>query len=167
MQIGISRSTVAFVVAMGLTALAPACATKRAATEQDDVTGPVSLEQLTPPARTAVEQLTEGGTINSIEREMANGRIVYDVEVTYPDRHMEYNIAKDGEIVGLETGIDYSKLPEAVRVATEKYFGTSVGLSPSKGVEDGQITYEIDGTKDGKKVAVIFDPTGKLIEEEK
>ena len=168
MPIRINRSTLTFLVAVALTALVTACATNRAGREQKgDIEGPVTLEQMTSPARSVIQQLTEGGKIDSILREVEKGRTVYDVEVTFPDRHMEFTVAADGEVVGLETSIDYSKLPEAVRLATEKYFGSSAGLSPSKGVEDGQITYEIDGTKDGKKVAARFDSSGKLVGEEK
>ena len=45
--------------------------------------------------------------------------------------------------------------------STEKYFGTSTGLTIMKGVEYGETHYEIEGMKKGKKVEVTFDPEGK------
>ena len=62
--------------------------------------------------------------------------------------------------VGIELEL-FSELPEAVRAAAEKYFGTTVGLKAMKGVEYGETSYEIEGKKNGKIVEVTFDPTGK------
>jgi len=55
-------------------------------------------------------------------------------------------------------------LPESVRTAAEKYFGTTSGLKVMKGVEDGKTHYEIEGPKGaGRLVEVTFDPTGKKV----
>jgi len=135
-----------------------------AATEETG--GPVSLEELTPPARAAVEKLTAGGNIEKIDQETEKGRVIYDVEATVGGKHVEYTITTDGTVAGTETAIEFSALPEGVRKAAQKYFGGPAGLKPSKCVEDGQTTYEIEGNKEGKTVAVTFDPDGEMLEEE-
>ena len=159
MQTRISHSIMAFVMVVGLAALAVACASVKA--------GHISVTELTAPARAAVEKLTAGGKIEKIDKEVENGKTVYDVEATVNGRHTEYTIATDGVVVGTETSVEYSDLPEAIRTAAEKYFHGATGLNASKGVEDGRTTYEIEGKKDGKKVTVTFDETGKLVGEEK
>jgi uncharacterized membrane protein YkoI len=167
MQTGIRRWIMAFLVTAGLTALVAACQSTKTATEQkEDATDRVSLADLTAPARATVENLTAGGTIEKIDKEVEKGNTVYDVEATINGKHMEYTVGTDGALVGTETSVDFSELPEAVRAAAQTYFGKATGLNPSKAVEYGQTTYEIEGQKDEKKVAVTFDEAGKLVGKE-
>lgn len=168
MQIRISRSIVVFVMVVGLTALAVACASNKAGrARKEEQTEHISVVELTAPARAAVEKLTTGGKVEKIDKEVEKGRTVYDVEATVNGKHVEYVIATDGEIVGTETSVEFNELPEVIRDAAGKYFGGTAGLGAAKGVEDGRTTYEIEGKRDGKKVAATFDETGKLVEEEK
>ena len=77
-------------------------------------------------------------------------------------RHVEYVIAdSNGEVLGTENEIEVSQLPEPVRKAAKKYFGTSDGLKAMKGEEYGETHYEIEGAKNGKTVEVTFDPGGR------
>jgi uncharacterized membrane protein YkoI len=168
MQIHINRSIATLLIAAGLTALAAGCATNKEAQEgKEDASGRVTMAQLTAPARTAVEGLIAGGKIEKIDKEMEKGKEVYDVEATVNGKHMEYTIATDGTIVGTETGIEFNELPEAVQKAAETYFGGTTGLEPARVEEDNKVAYEIEGKKNGKKVAVTFDADGKLVGEEK
>jgi uncharacterized membrane protein YkoI len=163
MRTGFRCWMTAFLVA----ALGAACASTKTANEQkEDAADRVSLEELTAPARTTVEKLTAGGTIEKVDKEMEKGETVYDVEATINGKHMEYTVGTDGALVGTETSIDFSELPDAVRTGAQTYFGRATGLNPSKGVEYGQTTYEIEGEKDGKKVAVTFDEAGRLVGKE-
>jgi uncharacterized membrane protein YkoI len=136
---------------------------KEAACEKaKDKEVPVSLAQLSGPARATVEKVTDGGKIEQMTKEVERGKTVYDVEATVDGKHLEFLIADaDGAILGTEVPIAYGDLPEAVRAAAEKYFGTSAGLTAMKGVEFGETTYEIEGPKDGKTVEATFDPDGK------
>jgi uncharacterized membrane protein YkoI len=164
MQAPINCSLMASIVAAGLTTLTAACASNKVGSEyKKDTTEPISLADLAAPARLSVEKLTAGGKIEKIEKEVEKGNVVYDVEATVNGKHVECTVAIDGTVVGTETSIDYSDLPEAVRTAAAVYFGSATGLRPSKGVEDGKTSYEIEGKKGGNKVAVTFDETGKVV----
>ena len=56
------------------------------------------------------------------------------MEATVGGEHVEYLIADaDGAILGTEVSIELAQLPEPVRVAAEKYFGTTSGLKAMKG----------------------------------
>lgn len=161
-------------LAVGLIALATACASTKperlgvpsTAGPKEEISGGVSLAEMPAPARAVAETLTAGGTIERIDQETENGKVIYDVEANLAGNHVEYTIATDGEIVGTETGIDFKELPEAVQTAAESYFGRTTGLKPARVIENAQTTYEIEGEKDGKKVAVTFDESGKLVGEE-
>ena len=122
----------------------------------------MTLAQLSEPARATVNRVTAGGQVDKMTREVERGKTVYDVEATVGGKHMEYLIAdSDGELLGTEVPIEFTELPEPVRTATEKYFGTTTGLTVMKGVEYGETQFEIEGPKNGKVVEVTFDPSGK------
>src|SRR5262249_26252192 len=122
----------------------------------------VSLAQLSGPARATVEKVAAGGTIDQIDKEIERGKTVYDVEATVGGKHVEFLIADaDGAVLGTEVPINFDELPEAVRRAAGKYFGTVTGLKAMKGVEYGETSYEIEGRKNGKMIEVAFDPSGK------
>src|SRR5438874_10308592 len=96
----------------------------------------VSLPQLSPSARATLQKVTAGGTIDKIDREVERGRVVYDAEATVDGKHVEYLIAdSNGEVLGTENEIEFSQLPEPVRIAAEKYFGATAGLKAMKGLE--------------------------------
>lgn len=124
----------------------------------------VSLTELSDPARATVNRVTAGGQVDKIEKEVERGKVVYDVEATVGGQHVEFLIGDaDGAVLGTETSIEYRELPEAVRVAAEKYFDRAKPLKAMKGVEYGETSYEIEGPRKGKTVEVTFDPAGKRL----
>ncbi len=160
MQIRISRLIIASALAVGAAGFAAGCASARSASAQKEVS--VSLAELSGPARATVEKVTAGGKVDRIDKEFERGKTVYDVEATVGGKHVEFLIADvDGAVLGTEVPIEFSKLPEAVRAAAEKFFGSAADLTAMKGVEYGEISYEIEGKKNGKTVEVTFDPSGK------
>jgi uncharacterized membrane protein YkoI len=151
------------VTAASLTAVASGLISGCASTKEKEEH--VSLAQLSEPARATVNRETAGGQVESIVKEHEHGKWIYDVEANVRGKHMEWTIADtDGAILGTETQIEFSELPEAVRVKAEKFFGTTTGLTVMKGVEDGETTYEIEGKKSGKTKEVSYAPDGKRTE---
>ena len=156
----VSQWLATLIVSLVAIAFVAGCASNKSAggaKEQE-----VTLEQVSPPARATINKETAGGHVDKLTKEVERGKVVYDVEATVGGRHMEYLIANaDGQLLGTEVPIEFSQLPEPVRAATEKYFGTTAGLTIMKGVEYGETHYEIEGPKNGKKVEITFDPSGK------
>jgi len=151
------RFSIAAALAACVASLVISCASVQSSKEVS-----VTLAQMAEPARAAVQKETAGGTVDKITREFEHGKTVYDVEATVGGRHLEYLIdASDGKILGTEVPIEFSQLPEPVRAAADKYFGTTTGLIAMKGVEFGETHYEIEGTRKGKRAEVTFDPSGK------
>ena len=147
-------------LAVGVAGLMAGCASTKSGTAQKEVR--VSLAELSAPARAAVEKVTAGGKVDQIDKEIERGKTVYDVEATVGGKHVEFLIADaDGAVLGTEVPIEFNQLPEAVRAAAEKYFGSATGLKAMKGLEYGETHYEVEGKKGGKIAEVTFDPKGK------
>ena len=127
----------------------------------------IKLSQVSAPARTTIEKLTAGGKIKMIEKETSNGKTIYDIEATVNGKNVEYDIADNGEVLTSEESVPYDSLPEAVRQAAEKYFGSTENMSASKEIEGNQTYYEVEGKKSGKEISLKLDHTGKILEEEK
>ena len=153
-----------FAVIVGL---AVAISVVAAEKEKGDKPQEVVLADLPAPARAAVEKWLAGGTIQKIEKEDEDGKVIYDVEATVKGKHAEADIAADGTVLTTEEGVAYDSLPKAVRDAAEKYFGSAKDLNAAKEIEKGKASYEVEGKKDDKKVTLKFDDTGKILEEEK
>ena len=143
------------VMAAGLTS---GCATKGSTPKEERV----SIAQMSPPARATVQRVTASGRVDQITKEVERGRTVYDVEATVDGKHVEFLIGDaEGAVLGAEVPIEFAELPEAVRAAAEKYFGSTAGLKAMKGVEYNETTYEIEGPRNGKTVEITLDPKGK------
>lgn len=122
----------------------------------------VSVADMSAAARTSTERVTAGGRVTQATREKERGRIVYDVEATINGKHEEFLIAdSNGEVLGTETSIEFSDCPKPVRDAAAKYFGSTAGLKAMKGIEYGEVSYEIEGTKKRKTVEITFDELGR------
>jgi len=147
-------------LAFGMATIVAGCACSKSESAGKDIH--VSLAEMSDPARAAVESVTTGGQVDQITKEVERGKVVYDVEATVGGKHLEFLIVQaDGAVLGTDVPVDFSELPESVRVVAGKYFGRAAGLKAMKGVEYGETTYEIEGPKAGKTTEVTFDPTGK------
>jgi len=160
MQTQIDRFIIVLTLAVGVAGLAAGCASTKSGSEEVSV----SLAELPEAARATVKRVTAGGQVDKLTKEVERGKTVYDLEATVGGKHLEFLIADaDGTVLGTEVPIEFGELPEAVRAAAEKYFGSAINLKAMKGVEYGETQYEIEGKKAGKTAEVTFDPTGKRV----
>jgi uncharacterized membrane protein YkoI len=155
MQIRTAYSMTGLLTLAAAAVFAAGCAS---ATKEEHVT----VSQLSEPARATLERVTAGGQVEKIDREVERGKVVYDVEATVEGKHLEYLIGDaDGAVLGTEVPVEFGDLPEPVRVAAEKYFGTTSGLKAMKGDEYGETHYEVEGSRSGKMAEVTFNPAGE------
>lgn len=163
MQTRMIRFIVTLTLALGLGGLAAGCRSGRSAREARETT--VTAAQLTGPARVTLERVTAGGQVEKITKEVEKGKPLYDVEAVVGGKHVEFLISEtDGAVLGTEVPVEFTELPEPVRAAAAKFFGGAAGLKAMKGVEFGETSYEVEGTKNEKTVEVTYDPSGKPLE---
>ena len=89
--------TLASAAALTAAALALGCA----ATDRDDSDSevPVTIDQLPPDARAALEREAAGAAITEIDRETAGGRTIYSADVLRGGEKWEIEIAEDGTVL--------------------------------------------------------------------
>src|SRR4051812_15437572 len=125
----IGRLFIAAMVTATFTCFTGGCAShkpEQAGGKEKDVTA----DQMSAPARATLARETAGGHVDKVTREVERGKVVYDVEATVDGKHMEYLIGDaGGAVLGTEVPIEFSQLPEPVRAAAERHFGTTTGLT--------------------------------------
>jgi uncharacterized membrane protein YkoI len=127
----------------------------------------VTLADVPAPAKAAIEKLMAGGEIAKIEREGEGNKAIYDVEGRSQGKNVEYDVAADGTVLSSEESVPYASLPESVRTAAARYFGSSEGLAANREIEKGKTFYEVEGLKGGATITLKLSDTGKILEEEK
>ena len=136
-------------------------------TEPDGAERIIAMKDLPVAVRAAAEKLIAGGTLKRVVVEREGGQDAYSVEASKGGKNEEFTFAPDGTLLAEEEDVVFAQLPEAVRVAAEKYFGARRGLHASKDVEKGVTAYEVEGRKGGEKMSVKFTAGGAQLEEEK
>jgi len=164
MQYRILQSILVSVMVVGISG----CTSITGQAEKKEAPGQqVSLRDITMPARETIEKLTAGGEIKKIEREVVDGKVIYDVEARVGDKDVEYDVDFNGAILTFQESVEYATLPGAVKAVAQKYFGSSTGLKAAKEVEGGKTFYEVEGKKDSTTVTLKLTDTGQITEEEK
>ena len=126
----------------------------------------VAMKDLPSAVRAAAERAIAGGSLKRIVSEKEDGREAYSVEASLSGKTKEFTFATDGTLLAEEEDVAFAQLPEAVRVAAEKYFGDSHGLRASIEIAKSVTSYEINGRKGGKSASVKFSAAGALLEDE-
>lgn len=163
MQYRILQAVLVALLIAGLVGCAAMC---RMGAREDAGAKEISLSDVPAPARAVIERLTAGGEIKKLEKAEEEGKVIYDVEATVGGKAVEYDVASDGTVLTSEASVPYASMPQVVRAAAEKYFGSAEGLKASKELEKGQTFYEVEGKKGGATREIKLTDKGEIIEEE-
>lgn len=141
----------------------------------------VELEKLPPQVRKAVEKAARGGTIHEIGREREHGRTVYEVEVRFGRREVEFTFDEQGtpleqegenqkyeqheEGEEHEERVSAGEVPKAALAALRKLAGGRKIVELTREREHGHVFYEGSWkTKQGRQVDTLVTPEGDLVE---
>jgi uncharacterized membrane protein YkoI len=153
---------VVLVAAVSGCAAVPGLRTGPAASSQQ-----VPLPEIPAPVRMTIEKLTAGGEIRVLKQKKIDGRVIYHVEARMGEKDVEYDIASDGRILATKERAAYDSLPEAVKTAVRKYFGSATGLIAFREVQNDKTFYEVEGRRGDAMVILKLTDTGRIIEREK
>lgn len=143
----------------------------------------IAVSSLPAAVRGAVNDRFPGADIYEAEREVEDGRIVYEVELLADGQAYEVELNVDGEILEIEKEDDpdegasddsaaaerhvaASDLPAAVAAAVREAFPRAEIIEAETETEGAKLSYEVEVLSDGKLFEVEVSPDGKVLEVE-
>jgi hypothetical protein len=130
----------------------------------------VPLDQVPREVMDAVKAKFPAADLKEAARESENNKTSYEISLTFRNARMEVLLTPEGKIMAIEKVIAEGDLPQAVaRAIKSKYPRATVKLAEELSGGDDKVSgYEVQLVlADKKQVEAKFDPSGKLLNEEK
>jgi len=128
----------------------------------------VPLDKLPKAVVEAVKAKFEGAELVSAEKEKEDGKEVFEVAIKHKGHNIEVTLTPEGKIVSIEKEIDVKDLPKEVKEALDAKYPKAEIKKAEEETKNDKVTYEVlIVTAEKKKLEVVFDPKGKVLEEEK
>lgn len=121
----------------------------------------VTLAETPDPVRKAVKAQATGWELESIDKNVDDAEISYDIEVTKDGREKGFTIGEDGSLWSVEMELSETPAPVQKTIRTET--GGNRIESIEKTLED-DVTYDIEVTnKNGREQGFAVAPDGRLL----
>ncbi len=137
--------------------------------------GLVLLDQIPTEVRTAIEREAQGVPVTAIERDVEDGRVVYEVKVKQSGLDRRFTVAEDGSVLsgrsqtpmheaeGASNGaqLTLADLPEPARAVVESRTAGHEIRAIERGTDDGREVYHVRVHQDGldQRLTVASDGT--------
>jgi uncharacterized membrane protein YkoI len=127
----------------------------------------IAVDQLPKAVVDAVKAKFPGAELQGGEKEVADGKTIYEVNLKYKGAHHDVSLTPEGKIIEIEKTIAAKDLPAAVtKGLDQKYPKATIELAEEITV-DNKLKYEvIIVTAEKKKFEVVLEPSGKIVKEE-
>ncbi|SFF05222.1 PepSY-like domain-containing protein [Nitrosomonas sp. Nm166] len=128
----------------------------------------VSKHQIPKAVLEAFEKAYPNAKEIEFEKEMFEGKAVYEVEYKENGREYEITYDSDGVILQIEETLDVKALPEPIiQAITNAYPKATIEDAERVIKPDGTVTvYEIEIKTEGKKLELELDSNGKILKVE-
>jgi len=127
----------------------------------------VAVDKLPPAVVKAIQAKFPGAKIEEAEKEVENGKTVYEVQFDHKGSDYTVSLKEDGTIEEIEREIAEKDLPAAVSATLKAEF-PNAKLKEIEEVTKGHgeaMTYEVQVAQTGKKtLEVVLDAKGKILE---
>jgi uncharacterized membrane protein YkoI len=128
----------------------------------------IPLDKVPKAVMDAIKARFPNAKINSVEKEVEDGKVVYDIELTHDGRKYEMDIHEDGTVIEIEKEVAPKDLPEAVTKALKAKFpkATIKEVMEVNKVKDKKETpdhYEVILQTGGRTMEVTVSLDGKTI----
>jgi hypothetical protein len=126
----------------------------------------IALEKVPKVVLTAIKKKFPDAKLQGAAKHTEEDQVSYEIFIKHKGHEMYVICEPDGKIVEIDREISPNELPKPVNEAIKKKYPKSNIMSVGEVTEDDEITYDVL-LKHGKKtLRVIFDPKGKVLEEE-
>jgi uncharacterized membrane protein YkoI len=128
----------------------------------------VPLDKVPKAVLKAVKAKFKDAKLVSAEKESANGKVVYEINLKVKDQTIEVSATPDGKIISIEKTISVKELPKPVAETLARKY-PKAAIKVVEEIRHGEkVSYEVLlVTADKKTFEVVLDPKGKVVEEEK
>jgi hypothetical protein len=156
----------------GLVALAALIVLSAGAPADDKKPEKITLDKAPKAVQAAIKGRFPKGEVTGIEKEVEDGKVVFDVELKSEGLKYEMDIQEDGTIVEIEKQVTAKDVVEKVTKAVKaRYAGATVEeimeVNKVNGKEETPIHYEVNiVTAEKKKMEVIVSLDGKSVKTE-
>jgi uncharacterized membrane protein YkoI len=128
----------------------------------------VPLDKVPKAVLDAVKAKFPGAELKDATSEKDGDKLIYEIAIKHKDHSYDVSVSSDGKIVVIEKTITLKDLPKPVTAALEAKYAKAEIKKVEEITKDDKITYEVLlVTADKKTLEVVFDPTGKVVEETK
>jgi hypothetical protein len=133
-------------------------ATSALAQEQE-----ISCDAVPAAVRAAFEKKFPKANIRECAREVEKGQTAYEISSTEGETRRDALFHADGTLIVIEEAIAIESVPDPVQQAVRKrYPGGKITLA-EKVTRDGAVLYEFKVRHLGKRVEIVFDPSGNEV----
>lgn len=127
----------------------------------------IALDKLPEAVVKAVKAKFPKGKLVSAEKAVEDGVTTYEVSLKDGEHDVSVKLSAAGKIAEIERVIELKDLPKAVRESLDAKYAKATIKKIEEATEGDKVNYEVElVTADKKQLAVVFDATGKVIEEE-
>ena len=127
----------------------------------------IPLDKLPKAVVDAVKSKFPGSELQSAAKEDEDGTAVYEVVIKHKGHTIEVILSLAGKILASEKAIEAKDLPAKVSKALGEKYSKAKIKKTEELTKDDKTSYEVIlETADKKTLEVVFDPDGKVLEEE-
>jgi uncharacterized membrane protein YkoI len=128
----------------------------------------VPLDKVPKAVLDAVKAKFPGAELKDATSEKDGDKLIYEIGLKFKDHSYDVSVSSDGKIVVIEKTITVKDLPKPVTTALDAKYAKAEIKKVEEITKDDKITYEVLlVTAEKKTLEVVFDPTGKVVEETK
>ena len=119
------------------------------------------------PVLSAFQNSYPKAVITGFSKETEKGVVVYEVESVEGKTHRDVTYAANGSVITIEESLAYADAPAAIRDAMAKDFPKARIIISEKVIKGSATQYEFLVSSGKKKLELVYDAAGKLVEKEK
>jgi hypothetical protein len=125
----------------------------------------VELAETPIAVRTTIQKQIGTGTLDIIDKTFDNAEITYEVDFTTKDgAERSFTVGVDGKLQSVQ--VELAEVPAAVKKTVEEHTSKAKLGDIFKTFEDGEVSYEVEMTKEGKVRDFAVAENGKLESQE-
>jgi len=127
----------------------------------------IPLDKVPKAVTSAVKKKFPEAKLQGAAKQTVDNQIFYEVFIKHKGHEIYVVCEPEGKIVEIDREITLKDLPKAVSDSLKKQFPKATVVSIEEVIEDDEITYAVILKPQKKKALhVLFDPKGKVLEEE-